>query len=91
MSSLPPPLLLPPATKVDAGKTKSKAPASSGATNLNLGPAYDPFATADPFEEASPAATITKSVGKADKIHVREYTCRFGGTFSKWRRRCVLE
>jgi len=28
------------ATKVDAGKTKSKAPASSGATNLNLGPAF---------------------------------------------------
>lgn len=32
--------LCPTATKVDSAKTKSKAPASSGATNVNLGPAF---------------------------------------------------
>ena len=58
------------ATKVDAGKTKTKAPASAG-TNLNLGPAYDPFATADPFAEATPTPSTKIAVGKPDKIHIR--------------------
>ncbi|KAL1410989.1 hypothetical protein Q8F55_001933 [Vanrija albida] len=58
---------------VNAGKSKTKAPASSGDTISNLGPAFDPFAQGnDPFAEAAPTKVIEKSVGsKADKIHIR--------------------
>lgn len=58
------------ATKVDASKTKSKAPASAGATNLT-GP-YDPFASSDPFAEAAAVKTVVPV--KTDKIHIREWS-----------------
>lgn len=56
------------ATKVDSTKTKSKAPASAGATNLT-GP-YDPFASNDPFAESTTVKTVVPV--KTDKIHIRE-------------------
>lgn len=57
------------ATKVDASKTKSKAPASAGATTNLTGP-YDPFASNDPFAEAAAVKTVVPV--KTDKIHIRE-------------------
>ncbi|KAL7424280.1 hypothetical protein Q5752_001870 [Cryptotrichosporon argae] len=58
--------------KVDAPKSKTKAP-TGGATNLNLGPSFDPFAPADPFAGSeSDGKAIEKAVGKAnEKIHIR--------------------
>ncbi|BEI79501.1 hypothetical protein CcaverHIS002_0100300 [Cutaneotrichosporon cavernicola] len=54
-------------TKVDSSKTKSKASASAGATNLT-GP-YDPFASGDPFAEETTVKTVVPV--KTEKIHIR--------------------
>ncbi|KLT38883.1 SUI1-domain-containing protein, partial [Cutaneotrichosporon oleaginosum] len=55
------------ASKVDASKTKSKASASAGATNLT-GP-YDPFASGDPFGESTTVKNVVPV--KTEKIHIR--------------------